>query len=215
MRTGKYVVQDFAQTWARRNFQTSESKPISHAELVGDILQAVMLPSELAVVKFRGHASGDELDAVGNRNANEMAKRAVEHAEFSPYQKMQIGDVETIMFVHVSCVPDIDLKILQSQPTQADVKHWEENGCTSDANGLIRDKNDRIALPKLSLVIFMRYYHNISHNSAFNRLYYIQDAAKMVKLILDSCLICAKTNPHRKMPHDTLRFHKLLFSAFK
>ncbi len=92
MRTGKYVVQDFAHTWARRNFQTSESKPISHAELVGDILQAVMLPSELAVVKVRGHASGDELDAVGNRNANEMAKWAVEHAEFSPYQKMQIGD---------------------------------------------------------------------------------------------------------------------------
>lgn len=51
------VVQNFAQTWARRNFQTSEGKPISHAGLVVDLLQAVMLPSELAVVK--GHASGD------------------------------------------------------------------------------------------------------------------------------------------------------------
>ncbi len=74
------VVQDFAQTWARRNFQTSEGKPISHAELVGDLLQAVMLPSELAVVKVKGHASGDEPDAFGNRNADEMAKWAAEHA---------------------------------------------------------------------------------------------------------------------------------------
>ncbi len=33
-----------------------------------------MLPSELALVKVKGHASGDELDAVVNRNADEMAK---------------------------------------------------------------------------------------------------------------------------------------------
>ncbi len=64
------VVQDFTQTWARSNFQTSGGKPISHAELVGDLLQAVMLSSELVVVKVKGHASGDEPDAVGNRNAD-------------------------------------------------------------------------------------------------------------------------------------------------
>ncbi len=63
------------------------------------------------------------------------------------------------MFVHVSCVPDIDLKILQSQPTQGDVKHWAENGCVPDANGLIRDTNGRIALPKLSLVILIRLFN--------------------------------------------------------
>ncbi len=197
------VVQDFTQTWARRNFQTSEGKPISHVGLVVDLLQAVMLPSELAVVKVKGHASGDEPDAVGNRNADEMAKWAAEHAEFSPYQRAQNRDIETIMFVHASCVPDIDLKILQSQPTQGDVKHWAEYGCVPDANSLIRDTNSRLALQKLSFVILIRHYHGIPHNSTskvtqtINRLYCIQDTAKMVKLILNSCLICAKTNPHR------------------
>ncbi len=88
-----------------------------------------------------------------------------------------------------------------------------------DANGLIRDTNIRIALQKLSLVILIRHYHGISHNSAskvtqtINRLYCIQDTAKMVKL--NSCLICAKTNPHRKTPHDALPFPEALFSAFK
>ncbi len=149
------VVQDFTQTWARRNFQTSEGKPISHAGLVVDLLQAVMLPSELAVEKVKGHASGDEPDAVDNRNADEMAKWAAEHAEISPYQRAQKRDIETIMFVHASCVPDIDLKILQSQPIQGDVKHWAEYGCMPDANGLIRDTNSRIALQKLSSVILM------------------------------------------------------------
>ncbi len=96
------------------------------------------------------------------------------------YQRAQSRDVETIMFVHVSCVPDIDLKILQSQPTQGDVKHWVENGCSPDSNGLIRDTNGIIALPKLSFVILIRHYHGILHNSAskvtqtINRLFWIQ-----------------------------------------
>ncbi len=186
-----------------------------------DLLQAVMLPYELTVVKVKGHASGDEPDAVGNRNADEMAKWAADNAEFSPYQRVQNRDVETIMFVHASCVPDIDLKILQSQPTQGDVKHWPENGCVPDANSLIRDTNSRIALPKLSLVILIRHYDGISHNSTskvtqmINRLYCIQGTAKMVKLILELCLICAKTNSHRKTPHDTLPFPEAPFQCLQ
>ncbi len=44
-------------------------------------------------------------------------KWAAEHAEFSTYQRVQNRNAETMMIVHVSCVPDIDLKIMQSQPT--------------------------------------------------------------------------------------------------
>ncbi len=99
------------------------------------------------------------------------------------------------------------------------MKHWAENGCVPDANGLIRDTNGRITLPKLSLVILIRYYHGILHNSAsevtqmINRLYCIQDTAKMAKLILDLCLICAKTNPHRKTPH--YRFPEVPFQCLQ
>ncbi len=92
------------------------------------------------------------------------------------------------------------MKILQSQPTQGDMKHCAENGCVPDANGLIKDTNGRIALQKLSLVILIRHYHGILHNASkvtqtINR----QDTVKMVKLILHSQLKCAKTNPHRKI----------------
>ncbi len=66
-------------------------------------------------------------------------------------------------------------------------------------------------------MILIRHYHGISHNSASkvtqmtNHLYCIQDTAKMVKLILDSCWICTKTNPHRKMSHDALPFPEAPF----
>ncbi len=51
-------------------------------------------------MKVKGHASGDEPDAVGNRNADEMAKWAAEHAEFSPYQRAQDGDRSVEDFAH-------------------------------------------------------------------------------------------------------------------
>ncbi len=37
----------------------------------------------------------------------------------------------------------------------------------------------------------------------------------MVKPILDSCLICAKTNPHRKTPHDALPFPEVPFQCLQ
>ncbi|MGL5598782.1 MAG: RNase H family protein, partial [Aeromonas sp.] len=160
------VVHDFAKTWARRNFQTSEGKPISHADIIGNLLRVIQLPSELAVVKVKGHVHGDEVNAVGNRKADEMAKWAAEYGEYSPYQEHEVENKEVMMFSHLSCIPDLDLKILQSQPTEKDLKHWADNGCAPDAEGLIRDQNGRIALPKLSLVVLIRHYHGISHNSA-------------------------------------------------
>ncbi len=42
------------------------------------------LRSKLHVVKVKGHASGDELDAVGNRNADEMAKMGRETCRIFP-----------------------------------------------------------------------------------------------------------------------------------
>lgn len=64
------MFQDFANTWAIHNFQTSEDKPISHAELVRDLLWAVMLLSELAVIKVKGDAQENDTQTVCNREVD-------------------------------------------------------------------------------------------------------------------------------------------------
>ncbi len=56
-----------------------------------DLLQAVMLPSELAVVKVKGHASGDEPDAVGNRNADELPNGPRNMQNFPHIRERRIG----------------------------------------------------------------------------------------------------------------------------
>ncbi|MGL4524116.1 MAG: hypothetical protein ACRCVN_01150 [Spirochaetia bacterium] len=70
----KIRIHDFAKTWAQRHFKTADGKPIAHANLVSDLLEAVQLPSKVAIVKVKGHSVGDDEIAIGN--ADEAPKQA-------------------------------------------------------------------------------------------------------------------------------------------
>lgn len=202
------VVHYFAKTWEARDFKTADGKPIAHSNLIGQLTRAVQLPSEVAIIKVKGHAIGEEEQAVGNRKADEAAKEAAKAQIKSPFD---MGNkIQVAMTVHITNVPDIDIKILQSQPTQVDLEHWSKHNCAPDKDGLLRDEKGRIALPKLGLVILIRHYHGLSHTSCakvvqvINQLYCIADVHKTAKLILDSCLTCAQVNPHKPVKHDAL-----------
>ncbi|KAI2645438.1 hypothetical protein H4Q32_029412 [Labeo rohita] len=202
------VVHHFARTWEARDFKTADGKPIAHSNLIGQLTEAVQLPAEVAIVKVKGHAAGDDEQAVGNRKADEAAKQAAKAQIKPPFDMGNKSQVT--MSVHITNVPEIDIKILQSQSTQTDLEHWSKHGCAPNKDGIVRDEKGRIALPKLGLVILIRHYHGLSHTSCakavqvINRLYCIADVHKTATLILDSCLTCAKVNPHRPIKHEAL-----------
>ncbi|KAA0723980.1 Retrovirus-related Pol polyprotein from transposon opus [Triplophysa tibetana] len=202
------VLHHYAKMWEVRNFTTSDGRPIAHANLIGQLTEAVQLPLEVAIVKVKGHSSGDDELAVGNRRADEAAKAAAQAQIKSPFQ--QKDETQVAMTVHIANIPDIDIKILQSQPTKGDLEDWSKNVCAPDTDGILRDEQGRIALPKLGLIILIRHYHGLSHTScakvvqAINRLYCIADVHKTAKLVLDACLTCAQVNPHKSTKHDAL-----------
>ena len=136
------------------------NKPIAHSNLIGQLTRAVQLPSEVAIVKVKGHAIGEEEQAVGNRKADEAAKEAAKAQIKSPFDMGNKNQVA--MAVHITNVPDIDIKILQSQPTQVDLEHWSKHNCAPDKDGLLRDEKGRIALPKPNLqhIILQRVFPN-------------------------------------------------------
>ncbi|KAI5615393.1 hypothetical protein C0J50_10774, partial [Silurus asotus] len=175
------VVHDFAKTWKQRNFKTADGKPIAHFNLIGDLFKAVQLPAKVAKVKVKGHAAGDSEEVQGNTLADKVAKEAAK----------QPVDLDTIhtnpeisMMSHISNIPDIDLKIHQSQPTEDDIKYWASKQCKSDSAAIIRDVDGKIALPKLALIVLVKHYHGMSHIGiakviqAINALYCIADVAK-------------------------------------
>ncbi|ROK32556.1 hypothetical protein DPX16_23674 [Anabarilius grahami] len=130
---------------------------LGHIIMPGQLTKAVQLHSEVAIVKVKGHAVGDDEQVVGNRNADEAAKEAAKAQIKSTFV---VGNQSQVtMATHITNIPDIDIKILQSQPTQADLEHWGKHGCAPDKDGILRDEKGRIALPKLGLIILIRHYH--------------------------------------------------------
>lgn len=66
----------FAQHWKNRGMITSTGKPVTHAKLLTDLLQAVQLPKSLAICKCAAHTSGTDLVTKGNAFADKVAKEA-------------------------------------------------------------------------------------------------------------------------------------------
>ncbi|KAI2665983.1 Gag-Pol polyprotein [Labeo rohita] len=136
------VVHHFAKTWEARDVKTVDGKPIAHSNLIGQLTESVQLPAEVAIVKVKGHAAGDDEQTVGNRKADEAAKLAAK-AQIKP--PFDMGNKHQVtMAVHITNVPEIDIKILQSQPTQTDLEHWSKHGCASDKDGILCSNAERL-----------------------------------------------------------------------
>ncbi|XP_043971100.1 uncharacterized protein LOC122830097 [Gambusia affinis] len=54
------TVHTFAQYWKNGGMITSTGKPVTHAELLKDLLQAVQLPKQLAICKCAAHTTGKD-----------------------------------------------------------------------------------------------------------------------------------------------------------
>ncbi|XP_055487194.1 uncharacterized protein LOC129694503 [Leucoraja erinacea] len=70
------VVHDFGQLWKNRGFLTSTGHKIANQILVSDLLNAILLPSAVAVIKCAAHTTGESPVQIGNRLADDAAKCA-------------------------------------------------------------------------------------------------------------------------------------------
>ena len=64
------IVHDFGTIWKHRNFLTSSGKPIAHHTLVSQLLDAILLPKQIAVCKCEAHTSNTDLVSQGNARAD-------------------------------------------------------------------------------------------------------------------------------------------------
>ncbi|XP_069759138.1 protein NYNRIN-like [Narcine bancroftii] len=75
------VVHTFGKIWKERGLITSRGKELAHEQMITLTLEALTLPQEIAVVYIPSHQRGDTPTAIGNRLANEEAKRAAMQQE--------------------------------------------------------------------------------------------------------------------------------------
>ncbi|GAB0195032.1 protein NYNRIN-like [Grus japonensis] len=69
--------------WKERGFLTSAGKTITHGQQIKELLEAIQLPSELAVIYIKAHTNQENQLAKGNELADQAAKAAARQVIFA------------------------------------------------------------------------------------------------------------------------------------
>ncbi|CAJ0952459.1 unnamed protein product [Ranitomeya imitator] len=70
------VRHDYGTSWRARDFITANGTPVRHHKAIQKLMESLLMPERVAVVKSRAHAGGTSKEVVGNRLADVTAKEA-------------------------------------------------------------------------------------------------------------------------------------------
>lgn len=90
------VVHAHGAIWKERGLLTAQGKQIKHAEEILKLLGAIKQPEKVAIMHCWGHQKGNADFEIGNRLADQEAKRAAEIAEVKVLSLIPDGKIQTI-----------------------------------------------------------------------------------------------------------------------
>ncbi|KAJ1157649.1 hypothetical protein NDU88_010353 [Pleurodeles waltl] len=67
------IVHDFGQLWSQRGFVTSSGSPVKNGERIRELLHAIQLPGEVAVVKCSAHSKSQDYGGHSDRGGRQSA----------------------------------------------------------------------------------------------------------------------------------------------
>ncbi|XP_073399116.1 uncharacterized protein [Dendrobates tinctorius] len=70
------VAHDYGPIWRARDFLTSTGTPVKHGHLIKQLMEALLLPKEVAIIKVKAHTKLNTTEARGNDKADRAAKEA-------------------------------------------------------------------------------------------------------------------------------------------
>ncbi|KAJ1118830.1 hypothetical protein NDU88_007017 [Pleurodeles waltl] len=88
------IVHDFGQLWSQMGFMTSSGSPVKNGEKIKDLLHAIQLPLEIAVVKCNAHFESQDFVSMVNGYADQVARCII-------CQQMNAGKGTVVNMSHV------------------------------------------------------------------------------------------------------------------
>ncbi|XP_049329723.1 protein NYNRIN-like [Astyanax mexicanus] len=184
------VANDFGFMWKQRNFLTSSGTKIKHHELINNLLSALLLPSQIAVIKCAAHTSTGDPVSRGNAFADSVAKHTAHNANITAAQ-ISTPEQEKPSLIDI-----------QSMATPLEKNLWAKTDCYKD-NGIWRQKStNRPLLPKQYAKVLIKIVHGRSHMAKggiveqISRYWYAPGLHTLAQNFCSSCLICAQ-HTHR------------------
>ncbi len=183
------VTHDFGALWKHRNFLKSDGHPILNASLVSELLEAILLPDEVAICKCAAHTNDKSFISTGNARADAAAKAAA----------AQETKETTCALVSVTN-PDISpcLQSMQTFSTGAEKQKWRSSGCS--LQGSVWMGVDGIpCLPKHFFQHYAKLTHGLDHVSKGSMIMQMKDLwfTKGFTVFAENfCKRCVTCNTH-------------------
>ncbi len=127
--------------WQRTGFVTTSGRPLTHHEEIRQLLEALMVPEAVAIIKCQGHSKGDSFVSRGNDAADAAAKLAAGYNMQMLVQTSHLVDNLLPSFSREYLVAEHD----KASPEEKSV--WKEHGALQAPDGLWQAPDGRPALP--------------------------------------------------------------------
>ncbi|KAJ1177284.1 hypothetical protein NDU88_002545 [Pleurodeles waltl] len=165
-RYGFGIVHDFGQLWSQRGFMTSSGSPVKNGEHIKDLLHAILLPLEIAVVKCNAHVKSQDFVSMGNSYADQVARFCALNCILfkDQWELLPQTENETCLNFALRVVDTLDeLKSLQGRASREEKRSWQRMQCVQRADDLWVSEEGKLVLPNSLLSQFARLYHGRAH----------------------------------------------------
>ncbi|XP_048843244.1 protein NYNRIN-like [Brienomyrus brachyistius] len=196
------VCHDHGALWKQRGFRTSTGKPIQHHELVEQLLDALMLPKQVAIVKCQAHTKRTDEISQGNDLADQWAKSLAKNSTGFGNKVLLAKNVD-------KPGAENDLVLIQTGATEAELHGWKRSGAWSDREGVWRHSGtNKPYLPRSAYPGMAKAVHGLDHVSrdgmvaAVTRVWHAPGFATAAAQFCGKCMVCMKFNVGKGTPTD-------------
>uniref|UniRef100_A0A3B1JAJ5 ribonuclease H n=1 Tax=Astyanax mexicanus TaxID=7994 RepID=A0A3B1JAJ5_ASTMX len=184
------VVHDYGAIWKQRNFLTSSGAHIAHHKLVSELLDAILLPAEIAVCKCEAHTKKTDSISLGNARADAAAKRAACNT---------VCSLPSLLCVKT---PFLQVSEMQKRSSPSERAEWKKAGCTVK-DGVWTCPGGRPCLPNCMFPYFAKLSHGQDHVSKGGMIaqvtkhWFMKGFSNYSQNFCKQCMICATHNVGR------------------
>ncbi|KAM8967031.1 LOW QUALITY PROTEIN: uncharacterized protein RCH25_025709 [Pelodytes ibericus] len=144
-----------------RGFLTATGTPVKHGTAIKELMDALLLPEEVAILKVKAHGRRNSEETCGNHKADQAAKDAA--CESREVDRRVSG--EEIPIFPMQTLPT-DLKFLKEQQAAVspeEKESWKQKGATLQDG--VYTSNLKFCLPKSMYPPVVQWAHGAAHLS--------------------------------------------------
>ncbi|CAI9592262.1 unnamed protein product, partial [Staurois parvus] len=179
-----------------RGFLMAAGTPVKHGKAIDHLMEALLLPAEVAILKVKAHGKLTTMEAKGNHLADMAAKQAAVREQEEDEEMCS-----EVVPVLIHQPKDSQLQEAQDNASEAERKEWIQKGAVEDKELWVLGK--KVLLPRSLYPATVQSAHGASHlskmlmNSLINKFYVAPRITAYTERFCKSCVVCAKCNPGR------------------